>query len=80
MAQTWWTPWGTHPACVGATDAATVARVTDGAENRSVQLTISHRLADELYMWAVSEAAHWPDDTAYHDDLADLIRQLGKID
>lgn len=40
------------------------------------RLTISHALAREMRQWASDEMASNLPDTAYQEDLADLVRQI----
>ena len=46
----------------------------EGVKPRTI--TVSDRLAEELKTWAEDERAAWPTDTAFQDDLADLLAQL----
>lgn len=41
-----------------------------------MDIKISERLANELRDWIENEREHWPRDTAYQSDLADLAKQL----
>ena len=39
-------------------------------------LRISARMAEEIKQWASDELSQWPRDTAYADDLENLLSQL----
>ena len=41
-----------------------------------MKIEISRLLVDELRDWAKDQSDAWPSETAYQDDLADLLRQL----
>ena len=49
----------------------------EGVKPRTI--TVSDRLAEELKTWAEDERASWPTDTAYQDDLADLVSQISAL-
>ena len=42
----------------------------------AVRITVSDRMATEICEWAYDETSNWPDDTAFQDDLADLLVRL----
>ena len=50
------------------------------AEVKPRAVTLSDMLAEELKTWAEDERASWPKDTAYQDDLADLLAQLSALE
>ena len=50
----------------------------EGVKPRTI--TVSDLLAEELKTWAEDERAAWPTDTAFQDDLADLLAQLSALE